>query len=109
MGRDAHNLDYNSDLKPQRDQRFSDFVLGPDGEIITAADLPQPGTTRWVPRRKAMVVAAVRGGLITLDEACERYALTVEEFLSWQRAIRQFGIAGLRATHLQDYRHAARQ
>jgi hypothetical protein len=68
------------------------------------ADLPPTGTTRWVPRRKAQVVAAVRGGVLSLDEARERYALTVEEYLSWQRAIDKFGLAGLRATHAQEYR-----
>jgi len=67
-------------------------------------DLPEPRTKRWVPRRKAQVVAAVQGGVLTLDEACLRYALTVEEFLSWQRAIDKFGLAGLRATHAQEYR-----
>jgi len=67
-------------------------------------DLPEPRTKRWVPRRKAQVVAAVQGGVLTLDEACHRYALTVEEFLSWQRAIDKFGLAGLRATHAQEYR-----
>jgi hypothetical protein len=67
-------------------------------------ELPPPQTKRWVPRRKAQVVAAVRGGALTLDEACHRYELTVEEFLSWQRAIDKFGLPGLRATHAQDYR-----
>ena len=70
-------------------------------------DLPGPDTKRWVPRRKAQVVAAVRAGMLSLDEACERYALTVEEFLSWQRAVDRYGIAGLRATHAQDYRGKA--
>src|SRR5438105_13060223 len=37
--------------------------------------------------RKAEVVAAVRGGLLSLEEACSRYTLTVEEFLSWQYSI----------------------
>jgi len=37
---------------------------------------------RWVIRRKAQVVAAVRGGLLSLEEACSRYMLTVEEFLA---------------------------
>ena len=67
-------------------------------------DLPPPETKRWVPRRKAQVVAAVRGGMLSLDEACERYALTVEEFLTWQRAIDKYGLPGLRATHAQEYR-----
>lgn len=71
---------------------------------IAGFDLPEPRTKRWVPRRKAQVVAAVQGGALSLDEACHRYALTVEEFLTWQRAIDKHGLAGLRATHAQDYR-----
>jgi hypothetical protein len=55
-------------------------------------------------RRKAEVVAGVRGGLLTLEEACERYTLSVEEFLSWQRAIDRYGLLGLRTTRIQSYR-----
>jgi len=84
--------------------RSTPRVIGPDGQILTIADLPAPGTKRWVIRRKAEVVAAVRGGLISLEEACRRYTLSVEEFLSWQKAIDAFGLAGLRTTRLQDYR-----
>ena len=54
------------------------YVIGPDGSPLTLADLPPPGTRRWVIRRKAEVVAAVRGGLLSLDDACKRYTLTVE-------------------------------
>ena len=79
-------------------------IGGPEGKAITLADLPPPDTKRWVIRRKAEVVAAVRGGLISLDDACQRYSLSVEEFLSWQRAIENFGLAGLRATRVQEYR-----
>jgi hypothetical protein len=79
-------------------------VIGPDGLPITLDTLPPPGTTRWVIRRKAEVVAGVRAGLITLEEACERYTLSVEEFLSWQRLIDRHGLRGLRVTRLQDYR-----
>lgn len=68
------------------------------------ADLPPPNTKRWVIRRKAEVVAAVRSGLISLDEACRRYTLSIEEFLSWQRLIESHGVPGLRVTRLQDYR-----
>ncbi len=67
-------------------------------------ELPPPDTKRWVIRRKAEVVAAVRNGLISLDEACRRYTLSIEEFLSWQRLIDSHGLAGLRVTRLQDYR-----
>ena len=79
-------------------------VIGPDGLPITLDTLPPPGTTRWVIRRKAEVVAGVRAGLITLEEACARYTLSVEEFLSWQRLIDRHGLRGLRVTRLQDYR-----
>lgn len=81
------------------------YVIGPDGSPMTLADLPPPGTKRWVIRRKAEVAAAVRGGLISLEDACTRYTLTVEEFLAWQRAIDRFGLAGLRATRVQQYRN----
>lgn len=79
-------------------------VIGPEGQRITRENLPPANTKRWVIRRKAEVVAAVRGGLLTLEEACGRYMLTVEEFQSWQRAIEQHGLPGLRTTRLQDYR-----
>ncbi len=82
----------------------SKYVLGPDGSPLTMADLPAPGTKRWVIRRKAEVVAAVRGGLLSLEEACTRYMLTVDEFLSWQLSIDQHGLAGLRTTRIQHYR-----
>jgi hypothetical protein len=81
------------------------YVIGPDGSPLTLADLPPPSTRRWVIRRKAEVVAAVRGGLLSLDDACKRYTLTVEEFLAWQHAIDRFGLAGLRATRVQQYRN----
>ena len=48
------------------------YVIGPDGSPLTIADLPPSNTRRWVIRRKAEVVAAVRGGLLSLDEACEQ-------------------------------------
>ena len=78
------------------------YVIGPDGSPLTLADLPPTNTRRWVIRRKAEVVAAVRGGLLSLEEACSKYTLTVEEFLSWQ--IDQHGLAGLRTTQIQEYR-----
>ena len=80
------------------------MVIGPEGTPLTLADLPKPDTVRWVIRRKAEVVAAVRGGLLTLEAACERYGLSGEEFLSWQRSIESHGIAGLRTTRIQQYR-----
>jgi Protein of unknown function (DUF1153) len=80
------------------------YVIGPDGSPLTIADLPPSNTRRWVIRRKAEVVAAVRGGLLSLEEACSRYTLTVDEFLNWQHSIESHGLAGLRTTRIQQYR-----
>src|ERR1700740_3215908 len=87
-------------------QRWDVLVF--DREILTrtsatAMDLPPPDTKRWVARRKAVVVNAVRSGAISLEEVCRRYELSVEEFLAWQRAIDTHGVAGLRVTRLQIY------
>ncbi len=68
------------------------------------AELPSPDTKRWVVRRKAIVVQAVRSGQISLQEACRRYNLSLEEFVAWQRAIERYGVPGLRVTRLQIYR-----
>ncbi|HXJ00600.1 MAG TPA: DUF1153 domain-containing protein [Micropepsaceae bacterium] len=73
-------------------------VIGPDGGPITLGDLPPVKPQRWSPRRKAIVVAAVRGGLITAEEVCRRYDLSVEEFTSWQSGFDRLGIAGLKVT-----------
>jgi hypothetical protein len=63
-----------------------------------------PAPRRWVPHRKAEVVAAVRGGLMSLDEARKRYALSIDEYLSWQREIDLYGLAGLRVNRTQKRR-----
>jgi transposase-like protein len=72
------------------------------------ASLPPPNTKRWVVRRKAAVVAAVRNGGITIEEACRVYQLSKEELLSWERAFEIYGLAGLRATRVQQYRRSRR-
>lgn len=68
------------------------------------SDLPPADTNRWVIRRKAEVVCAVRGGLLTVEEACERYRLSVDELISWQALSTKHGLKGLRATKIQDDR-----
>jgi Protein of unknown function (DUF1153) len=79
------------------------------GPIASLDSLPPPDTKRWVIRRKAEVVAAVRAGLLSLEEACRRYTLSIEEFLSWQRLVESHGLPGLRVTRLQDYRDLGEQ
>ena len=66
--------------------------------------LPPADTKRWVARRKAAVVTAVRSGAISIEEACRRYHLSEEEFLAWERTIEADGVPGLRITRLQIYR-----
>ena len=77
----------NGQLRPR-----VNYVIGPDGSPLTITDLPAPGSHRWVIRRKS------------LEEACDRYVLTVEEYLGWQRSIDRHGLAGLRTTKIQKYR-----
>jgi hypothetical protein len=83
---------------------ISAAVVGPDGRKLTLDDLPAPGIKRWVTRRKAEVVAAVRGGLISIEDVCDRYELTKEEFGGWERLYERHGVKGLRTTRLQNYR-----
>ncbi len=71
---------------------------------LTIDDLPPANTKRWVSRRKATVVAGVRAGLISLEEACRRYALTEDEFNTWARNFQSYGMAGLKATRIQHFR-----
>jgi|TARA_R110002124_G_scaffold158499_1_gene325606 uncharacterized protein DUF1153 len=85
-------------------QRRPERVIGPFGEALSLKDLPKNNMTRWVIRRKAEVVAAVNGGLLTLEEACDRYNLSLEEFISWQDTIDKAGLPGLRISYLTQYR-----
>jgi|GEM_PF-1024540 len=80
------------------------IAIGPLGEPMTRDTLPAVGTTRWVARRKAEVVAAVRGGLLTVDEVCQRYNLTIEEFTGWQQRVERSGLKGLHVTRTQSDR-----
>ena len=86
-------------------QSGAKYVIGPDGRRLTLADLPSPNTKRWVMRRKAEIVVAVCGGLLSLDEACNRYTLNYDEFRSWQRRLDRFGLGGLSTMRTQFYRN----
>jgi len=78
-------------------------VIGPLGEPLTLEALPAPDTRHWVIRRKAEVLAAVKGGLLSVEEACERYDLSLDELMLWKRAVERSGMYGLRVTRLQLY------
>lgn len=66
--------------------------------------LPPDDTVRWVPSRKAAVLRAINEGHISLDEACRRWRLSLEEIQLWQRAVDRVGTPGLRVTRVQIYR-----
>ena len=72
------------------------------------AELPPPNTIRWMARRKAAVVTAVRAGKITLEEACRYYQLSEEEFLGWQHAFDAYGLRGLSVKRLRGNRRNAK-
>jgi hypothetical protein len=90
---------------PDKHSPRAKYVIGPTGSPLSIADLPPPGAKkRWGARRKAEVVTAVRGGLLSLEEARNRYMLTVDEFLSWQYSVDRHGLPGLRSTRIKKYR-----
>ena len=97
-----------ADKNKNNDRAQEISVIGPMGEPMTLGDLPAPGTERWVVRRKAEVVAGVRGGLISLKEACTRYNLSEDEFETWLKQFQIHGLSGLRATGLKKYRDQLR-
>ncbi|WP_439546320.1 DUF1153 domain-containing protein [Sandarakinorhabdus sp.] len=66
--------------------------------------LPPADTVRWVPSRKAAVLKAINDGRISLDSACQRWRLSIEEIQLWQRAVDKVGTPGLRVTRVQIYR-----
>ncbi|WP_299934218.1 DUF1153 domain-containing protein [uncultured Pelagimonas sp.] len=76
----------------------------PDGSMMTRADLPPAETRRWVASRKSSVVKAVQFGLLTPDQAQERYGLSEEELLEWMRAATEHGEDALKVTRVQKYR-----
>ena len=75
-----------------------------DGTVMTRADLPDQGTRRWVASRKAAVVRAIAGGLISEEDACAMYDLSSEELESWHAVVESYGEAALKATTIQRYR-----
>jgi hypothetical protein len=73
-------------------------MIGPNGRPLTLADLPPIDLKRWLPGDKANIATAVRGGLITADEVCKRYKLTLEELEIWEQSLASHGIEGLRVS-----------
>lgn len=78
----------------------------PDRSPHNRVDLPPGRTIRWVASRKAAIVAAVRGGFLSLEEARGRYGVSTDEFMAWQSAFDRGGQCGLQVRRLQCYRRA---
>lgn len=93
---------------PHTVQMTSIHHLSPNEDVTQAdtlpLDLPPSNTRRWDTKRKAQVVKAVRTGQLSLDQACSIYAMSVDEFLSWQSLLERYGTKGLMATRIKEYR-----
>ena len=74
---------------PNRLRLVSDSSLGLE-------PLPIDHATRWGALRKAQVVHAVEIGRLRLEEALDRYRLSLEEFRGWQKALHARDLRGLR-------------
>jgi len=83
-------------------------IIAALGERMSRENLPPPNA-RWIPRRKAQVLAAVSGGLISFEEACQRYSLTAEELMSWRQAVQKDGLRALRSARLARARRETRR
>jgi len=78
-----------SPLQSDTSQIVGKTVIGSEGTPLTIADLPDPDIARWTLRRKLMVVSAVNQGLLSREDAIERYNFLEGEFESWMRDVRQ--------------------
>lgn len=50
----------------------------------------------WNGTRQAEIVAAIGRGLITSEEACQRYGLSPDEIAAWQRTLDSLGVRSRR-------------
>lgn len=74
-------------------------ISGSNETPLDLTNLPPSPTVRWVMSRKVEVLAAVRRGLLSSDDACKRYAISMDELIAWKSAMDHFGPSGLRATN----------
>lgn len=83
-------------------------VIGADGKPLTLENLPARDV-RWSKKRKAQVVAAVRGNLISFDEAVRRYGLSPMEFIAWESEVLVFLAERQRAVERREFRVLRRE
>lgn len=77
-------------------------IVASQAALPPPVSLPPRDTTRWVASRKALVVAAVERGQISIEEAMARYCLSLEEFTAWQRALTRGGVKALRMASMAE-------
>ena len=78
---------------------------GPDWDEVFRRIPELPALSeRWMVRRKAAVIQAVRGGWVPIEEIVRLYNLSVDEFPAWERDVDRYGVPGLRTTRYQIYR-----
>jgi hypothetical protein len=57
--------------------------------------VPPSAAIRWSAWRKVELITAIRVGVITFSEACERYCLSLKELSAWEAAFDKDGLAAL--------------
>lgn len=85
-----------------QDQNFYGNHYKSNGSGIT---LPSADTKRWVISRKEQVVKAIQAGVLSAEDACERYDISMDELHAWQKLIKNHGSKALRVTKIKKYRH----
>lgn len=68
-----------------------------DEIILNRQEALQP-VLRWSVRRKARVLLALAKGIVTQADVLEAHGIDAEELASWERAVEDAGVTGLRAT-----------
>jgi hypothetical protein len=87
-----------------KDAPAPQHIVGPLGLPLTRESLPAPNVPRWNARRKAELLFAIRGQLLSAQEAAVRYALSPEEIARWRELFDGFGLDGLKASKARPSR-----
>lgn len=75
---------------------FEDRKPGRQADAGGAATFEKRPLFSRASQRKARAIADVADGLLTAEEACERYAVDADELAMWQRALKSLGIKARR-------------
>lgn len=83
MASDAHRDPFDMQTpRPTSDHLIDDSTAS---RAAAPDDLPPANARRWYRRDKRKVIAAVRRGSLGFREVCQRYRLSYEEFVDWER------------------------